>query len=179
MSCKQIKIRGLKAKASDGAHTASSSVQLPPSGISHQGFKCFTAWDHHNTVTYLRVGTWKGGRGGAEAEGMTSTMLPRSHLNHRAGAAPRLGREPNAGSAAPERGIFQQGGCSLQEESVVHPRAQNMRGGEPQGSTATMANGENNRATKCRPKSHLICLEKPGQPSGAVSSSTFFTFPQS
>lgn len=48
---------------------------------------------------------WKRGRRGAEAEGMTCTMLPRSHLNPRAGGAPRLGWEPNEGSAAPEQGI--------------------------------------------------------------------------
>lgn len=85
-------------------------------------------------------------RGGAEAEGMTCTMLPRSHLNQRAGAAPRLGWEPNAGSAAPEQGI-----SSPQEENVVHLRAHNMQGGEPQGSVAIMANGENNRPQNVHP----------------------------
>lgn len=59
---------------------------------------------------------WKRGRGGVEAEGMTCTMFPRSHLDHRAGAAPRLGWEPKAGSAAPEQSI-----SSPQEESWCTP----------------------------------------------------------
>lgn len=54
----------------------------------------------------------------------------------------------------------------------MHPRAQHMWRGEPQGSAAIRANGENTRAIKCRPKSYLTCLGKPGQPSGAV-----FLFP--
>lgn len=47
---------------------------------------------------------------------------------------------------------------------MVHPRARNRQGGEPQGSMAITANGENIRATKFRPKSHLIRSGKTGQP---------------
>lgn len=85
-------------------HSEQQPPTVPP-GISHQRYKCFTTRDHGDTAPDLRVGVWKGGREGMEAEGIACTTLPRLHLNHRAGGAPRLGSEPNPllADAAPSR----------------------------------------------------------------------------
>lgn len=75
MSCKQSKIRGLKAKASDRAHTASSSVQLPPLGVSHQGSKCFTARDHSPVFEGGYVERGKRGSGGRGNDSHNVTQI--------------------------------------------------------------------------------------------------------
>lgn len=166
-------------------HSEQQPPAVPP-GISHQRYKCFTTQDQGDTAPDLRVGVWKGGREGTEAEGIACTTSPRLHLNHRTGGAPRLGSEPNPllADAAPQRGISGQRGFSPRQESGTDPGAHNRQGGEPQttapaamlpsplpsalrGSVATTANGEN-RARKFRPKCHLLCSGKTGQPAPAA-----------
>lgn len=107
-------------------HSKQQPPAVPP-GISHQRYKCFTTRDRGDTAPDLRVGVWKGGREGTEAEGIACTTLPRLHLNHRAGGAPRPGSEPNPllTDAAPQQGISGQHGFSPQQESGMHPRAHN------------------------------------------------------
>lgn len=105
---------------------------------------------------------------------MTCTMLPRLHLNHRAGAALQLGPGPNPllVHAASSKGISGHHGSSPQEESLVCPRAQSPEW-QPcrdalQGSMTITANGENNSARTVRPKSLFIRSGKTGQPLSAA-----------
>lgn len=153
MSCKQSKIRGLKAKASYRAHTASNSVQLPPLGISHRGSKCFTAWDHSSI---FEGGYAERGRRGSRGRGNDLHNVTQI-------------TSKSQGRSSSEAGLLLSRASPLPAE-LVHPRAQNVQGRRAPGQRGH--HGENNRAIKCRPKSCLICLEKPGQPSGAV-----FLFP--
>lgn len=116
MSSKQSKRRGLKAKSSDRAHTASSSVQLPPSGISHQGSKCFTAGDH---VSILEGGYVESGKRGSGGRGNDLLNVPQitSRSQGRSSSEAGLGANGRQCCSWAEH-LLSPGG------ELVHPRAQ-------------------------------------------------------